>query len=147
MLFSMLLLRTPLGIEAESKKGYQQSIRNEAKARYTDEPLESNNLYARIVWFARKKGGPDVDNIFKRILDALEGIVYAADRQIRQCLATRIDIGEGKEYTLSDRHIPEDLYEKLVNLLDSWDSDILFIEVGQLTSQEVVFGKIDRSGI
>lgn len=145
MLFSMLLLRTPLGIEAESKKGYQQAIRNEAKARYGDEPLKSDNLYVRIVWFARKKGGPDVDNIFKRILDALEGIVYHTDGQIRQCLATKIELA--KPYTLSTRNIPDDLYGRLVVLLDSSDNDILFVEVGQVTSQEVVFGEIDRSAI
>lgn len=141
MLFSMLLLRTPISIEAKGKKEYQQSIRKEAKARYTDEPLDSNNLYVRIVWFARKKGGPDIDNIFKRILDALEDTVYWKDRQIRQCLATRIDIEE--EYTLSVRHIPDDLYERLVNLLGAWNSDILFLEVGQLTSQQAIFGPID----
>lgn len=141
MAFSMLLLRTPISIEAQAKKGYQQSIKKEAKARYKDEPLDSDNLYVRIVWFARKKGGPDVDNIFKRILDALGKIVYQKDRQIRQCLATRIDIE--KEYTLSVRYIPDDLYERLVNLLGSWNSDILFIEVGQLTSQQAIFGPID----
>lgn len=145
MSFSMLLLRTPIGIEAESKKGYQQSIKKEAKARYTDEPLDSDNLYVRIVWFARKKGGPDVDNIFKRILDALEGIVYRTDGQIRQCLATKIELS--KPYTLSPRNIPDDLYGRLVVLLDSPDSDILFIEVGQAPSQEVVFGEVDWSGV
>lgn len=141
MLFSMLLLRTPLSIEAKGKKGYQEAIRKEAKARYSDEPLDSENLYIRIVWFARKKGGPDIDNIFKRILDALEDTVYWKDRQIRQCLATRIDIE--KEYTLSVRHIPDSLYERLVNLLGAWNSDILFFEVGQLTSQQAIFGPID----
>jgi endodeoxyribonuclease RusA len=80
------------------------------------------NLYIRIVWFARKKSGPDVDNIFKRILDALEGIVYRTDGQIRQCLATKIELA--KPYTLSTRHIPEDLYGRLVVLLDSSVSDI-----------------------
>jgi hypothetical protein len=145
MLFSMLLLRAPIGIEAESKKGYQQSIKKEAKARYTDDPVESDNLYVRIVWFARKKSGPDVDNIFKRILDALEGIVYRTDGQIRQCLATKIELA--KPYTLSTHHIPEDLYGRRVVLLDSSVSDILFIEVGQVTSQGVVFGEIDRIAI
>ena len=144
-MFSMLLLRTPLRMEAESRKGYQESIKKEAKARYRVEPLESDNLYVRIVWFARKKGGPDVDNIFKRILDALEGIVYRTDGQIRQCLATKIELA--KPYTLSTRHIPDDLYERLVVLLDSYDGDILYIEVGQVTSQEVLFGEIDRRGV
>jgi len=92
-----------------------------------------------------QKGGPDVDNIFKRILDALKGIVYQDDGQIRQCLATKVDLA--KPYTLSTRHIPDDLYERLVLLLPSSNSDILFIEVGQVTSQEVVFGEIDRSAI
>lgn len=141
MLFSMLVLRRPIGPEAEGKKGFQQSIGKESRARYTDEPLDSDSLYARIVWFARTKGGPDTDNIFKRILDALQGIVYGNDRQIKQCAATRIDVE--KEYTLSDRHIPDDLFERLVNLLGSKGSDILFIEVGQVTSQQAIFGPID----
>ena len=84
-----------------------------------------------------------MDPIFKRILDALKGIVYQDDGQIRQCLATKIELA--KPYTLSNRHIPDDLYRRLVVLLDSSEGDILFIEVGQVTSQEVVFGEIDRS--
>jgi hypothetical protein len=42
MLFSMLLPRTPIGMGAKSKKGYQEAIGKEAKARYRDEPLDSD---------------------------------------------------------------------------------------------------------
>jgi len=99
----------------------------------------------RIVWFSRKKGGPDTDNIVKPILDELDGIIYRTDAQIKQCLATRID--QTKPYAISDRNVPDDLYRSLVDLISSSHSDILFVEVGKLTSQEVVFGEIDRSGI
>jgi hypothetical protein len=89
--------------------------------------------------------GPDTDNIVKPILDELDGIIYRTDAQIKQCLATRVDLT--KPYVISDRNVPDDLYQSLVDLIASSRNDILFIEVGELTSQEVVFGKIDRSGI
>jgi hypothetical protein len=47
------------------------------------EPLESDRIDLDI-WFEAVRGmRPDVDNILKPILDALNGIVYADDRQVR----------------------------------------------------------------
>jgi hypothetical protein len=56
MLFSMLLLRTPLSIEARGNKGYQPSIKKEAKARYRDEPLDSEkSVYKNRVVCSKEK--------------------------------------------------------------------------------------------
>jgi hypothetical protein len=145
MLVWILLPRTPRSLDAERQQGYRQALRDGARAQYTDEPSRAESLYVRIVWFSRKKGGPDTDNIVKPILDELDGIIYRTDAQIKQCLATRIDLT--KPYAISDRNVPDDLYRSLVDLISSSHSDILFIEVGELPSQEVVFGEIDRSGI
>lgn len=145
MLVWILLPRTPKSFGAEKQQGYRQAIRDRARAQYALEPSDAESLYVRIVWFSRKKGGPDTDNIVKPILDELDGIVYRTDAQIKQCLATRIDLAG--PYTISDRDVPEDLYQSLLDLIAQSRNDILFIEVGELTSQEVVFGKIDRSGI
>lgn len=93
----------------------------------------------------QNKGGPDTDNIVKPILDELDGIIYITDAQIKQCLATRIDLT--RPYVISDRNVPDDLYQSLSDLISSSHGDILFIEVGELKSQEVVFGEIDRNGI
>lgn len=92
MLVWILLSRTPKSFGAERQQGYRQAIRDGARVQYKDEPSDAESLYARVVWFSRKKGGPDTDNIVKPILDELDGIVYRTDAQIKQCLATRIDL-------------------------------------------------------
>lgn len=145
MLVWILLPRTPKSFGAERQQGYRQALRDVAKARYPHEPSGAESLYVRIVWFSRKQGGPDTDNIVKPILDELDGIIYRTDAQIKQCLAMRIDLT--KPHAISDQNVPDDLYRSLVDLISSSRGDILFIEVGEVTSQEVVFGKIDRSGI
>lgn len=141
MLVWILISRTPRSLGAERQQGYRQALRDGARARYTHEPSNAESLYVRIVWFSRKKGGPDTDNIVKPILDELDGIIYRTDAQIKQCLATRIDLT--KPYTISNRNAPDDLYRDLVDLISSSHDDILFIEVGQVTSQQAVFGPID----
>ena len=60
--------------------------------RYKEAAVVSDGLYIRIVWFARIKGGPDVDNIIKPMVDALKGIIYTDDALISQCLSVRIDL-------------------------------------------------------
>lgn len=141
MIFSITLPRVPKSVQADKIEKYKQSLRNAAKREFTDAPTGDTPLYVRIIWFARKKGGPDVDNIVKPILDALDGVVYRSDSQIGQCLSTRIDLS--KPYTISYGDIADEDYQQLTDLLASNHSDILYIEVGRIYDQKVVFGPID----
>jgi hypothetical protein len=95
----------------------------------------------RIIWFFRRKGGPDIDNIVKPILDALEGVIYRSDSQISQCLSTRIDLT--MPYTIAPIDIADEVSKELVDLLNFHYGDILYIEVGQMPAQKAVFGPID----
>lgn len=141
MIFSMVLPRTPRSVRAEKAAGYKTQIENIARTRFLPPPIGEGRLYARIIWFARKKGGPDVDNIVKPILDALRGVVYEDDSQIDQCLATKIDLT--KLYSVSANHISSKDYQELIDLLGSPADDILYIEVGRIPGQQAVFGPID----
>jgi hypothetical protein len=98
-------------------------------------------LYARIIWFHRYETSQDVDNIIKPILDALGGIWFHSDFKIAQCLASRIDIRE--TYELVDTNIPDEVYDELLALLNSAEADILYLEVGPIAWQRVVFAPID----
>jgi Endodeoxyribonuclease RusA len=144
-LFGYCSLEPPGHSGQRGPKDIGRRLEMPQKARYPHEPSDAESLYVRIVWFSRKKGGPDTDNIVKPILDELDGIIYRTDAQIKQCLTTRIDLT--KPYAISNRDVPDDLYQSLLDLISSSHGDILFIEVGDIRSQEVVFGKIDRSGI
>ena len=135
MIFSMVLPRTPKSVQAEGQVGYQKAINNAAA------PVSDDRLYIRIIWFARKEGGPDVDNTIKPIADALQRVVYRNDRQIAQCLAMRIDLE--KPYEISNDNISGDIYQDLVDTIDAKRGDVLYVEVGVLTSQYAIFGPID----
>lgn len=141
MIFSMMLLRIPISVQAEKAGRYQGQIKSVAQSRFASPPIYDDRLYARIIWFTRKKGGPDVDNIIKPILDALKGTVYGDDSQIDQCLATKIDLT--KPFTVSAKHIWGADYQELIDLLGSPADDILYIEVGRIPDQQAVFGPID----
>ena len=100
MSFSIILPRTPKSVQAVWKDKYKEGIRDAAKARYSEAPT-GGSVYIRIIWFQSGKGGPDVDNIVKPILDALEGVVFENDSQISQCLATRIILPNRIRYRIA----------------------------------------------
>ena len=108
MIFSIVLSRTPKSANAVGRflANYQKRMADDANAKYKSAALVSDRLYIRIVWFARIKGGPDVDNIIKPIVDALKGIIYTDDALISQCLSVRIDLE--KFYKLSNDNISND---------------------------------------
>lgn len=145
MIFSMVLPRTPKSVQTDSRKKYQKTISNAATAKYVQAPVGDDRLYIRIIWFARKDVGPDVDNIIKPIADALQGVVYRNDRQLAQCFSMRIDLE--KIYKISNDNISSERYQEVIATIDARRSDALYIEVGALTSQQAIFGLIDGGAI
>lgn len=143
MLFSIVLSRDPKSASAGSRflANYQKRLAGDADARYKSAAVVSGRLYIQIIWFARKKGGPDIDNIIKPIVDELKGIVYQDDSLISQCLSVRIDLD--KPYQVSNDNISDDDYQEIVDMINLGDKDVLYIEVGNTISQQAVFGPID----
>jgi Holliday junction resolvase RusA-like endonuclease len=141
MIFSMVLPRTPKSVQAKGQAGYQSAIKKVAETNYSEQPISADRLYIRIIWFARKDVGPDVDNIIKPIADALQGVVYRNDRQIAQCFSMRIDLE--KIYEISNDNISSEMYREVIATIDAKRSDVTYIEVGALTAQQVIFGPID----
>jgi hypothetical protein len=101
-------------------------------------------LYARIVWFHAYNTPQDVDNIAKRILDALIGTVYPSDVLVVRCTTEKVYYTSEK-YELIDAGAPADVGNRLTELIGSQARDILYIEVGELSSRQVVVGPSDRS--
>jgi hypothetical protein len=98
-------------------------------------------LYARIVWFHKDRTSQDVDNIAKRILDALKGIVFDDDASISHCLAARIDATI--DYELSGSPPSERDAGLLLEFLANDPSrHVIYIEIGRRTSVAVRFGEV-----
>lgn len=143
MTFAMALAKKPISAQKRGKKQrYQQEIRDAAikKVGKAKLPLLDGELYARITWFHAVKPDIDVDNIAKPILDALVGVVYDDDQRIAQCLITRVK--SRPKPRLSESFISKELHSQIYELLKN-HKDVLYIEVGQFSLPEVVFGPID----
>lgn len=142
MHFAMAIAERPKSLQGRFKP-YQERVRAQAVARFTDDRLLTDNVYIRIIWFHAEKAQGDIDNIVKPILDALIGTVYADDRQIVKCLAERVDTT--KDITLSESPSSAQAYQELVSLLgDEYVKHVLYIEVGLLTTRRIAFGPIDE---
>jgi len=73
----------PLAVGSGSRSRYRQSIADAARAA-VPAPTSSRRVDIEVWFVARKlRRRADVDNVLKVILDALKGIVYEDDAQVR----------------------------------------------------------------
>lgn len=146
MHFAMAIAERPRSQSAQKKQGYQERVRTQARTHLSNDMLQTDNLYVRIIWFHGERVQGDTDNIIKPILDALNGVVYADDRQIVKCVSERVDTT--KDFTLSEAPASAEVYGELLSLLgDVQIKHVLYVEVGQLTSRRIAFGPIDEVGL
>jgi Holliday junction resolvase RusA-like endonuclease len=68
-------------------KSYKDSIRSMAQ-RILSYPLSEPTVEVRVDYFHRSRRRVDMDNVAKCVLDALTGVAYMDDRQVRLQSAT-----------------------------------------------------------
>jgi hypothetical protein len=142
--FEMAIAMAPFSVNSNSrpaqkrKAGFIASLRQAAAEHIGDRPMLNGRLYARIIWLHDRQTG-DPDNIIKAILDALETVVYATDRLIVKCMVEKIDLSS--DYTIASRE-PSPVFDELLTLISESHRHILYIEVGEVQSQQVAFGPI-----
>lgn len=122
----------------------------------TGASLSHDVLYGAVYWFVRpyrRHVHPDADNLSKKVWDALEGLAYADDKQVRLRIAAVIDLGAADEpdsppldqLDLSDA--PDALPTALGRLLSGpvtpgapQARSFTYIELGKLGSGMIRFG-------
>ncbi len=109
-----------------STSRYLERIKNAASA-LIPAPTESTRLDVEIFFETERSLRADVDNVIKPILDALQGIAYLDDRQVRSVKVTALPSGE--PYRLSGWMDSEILYrlkkeppEFLINIYDRFST-------------------------
>ncbi len=106
----------------KGKIAYLKALR-EAAARVVASPILSRDIELEVVYATAKPRGArmDVDNVNKSTLDALKGIVYGDDAQVRSVKTTILE--RGTPATLSTR------VEHVGRILEAGDKDIVLVEV------------------
>ena len=73
---------------------YVEGIQAEAREQVQGPPLSSSTIDVEIIFGARGTR-PDVDNVSKLILDAMRGIVYEDDKQLRAVKIVGLSLDQG----------------------------------------------------
>jgi hypothetical protein len=128
MEFWMLLPRRPIAANKNMNPKYAQALRDAASSRMNGRATLRGSLYARVVWMHRVATRQDVDNIIKRILDALKGVVFADDFAVTHCMSARIDARAG--LTFDATRIDADVYAALLSMYATETDHMLYVEVG-----------------
>jgi hypothetical protein len=97
--------------------------------------------YARIVWFQPRLAHGDVDNIAKRILDALKGIVFQDDDEIVWCL-TQKTVTSSRSFAIDASDAPSDRILADLETLIGSGQHALYIEIGPVTDLTISLGPV-----
>ena len=138
----LCLALKPRSLNARPSEDYRAAIAAAAQAKH-QEALLDGPLYSRIIWFHKVASAQgDIDNIAKRIHDALKTVVFADDEVITHTIAIKVN-------TVSDVEIAEEsgsaeaFLELSERLADPAASDVLYIEVGRQQSKRIRLGPVD----
>jgi len=84
-----------LSSQSDNRKAkfYVERIKAEARNQVKGPPLGSTRIDVEIIFATRE--ARDVDNVAKRILDALKGIIYDDDKQVRSVKNVALKLREG----------------------------------------------------
>jgi hypothetical protein len=75
-----------LSSSTRGRRAWQRAVADAAAAAWRSYPIDVTPLKAVILYCSDGTSALDVDNIAKPILDAMKGLIYEDDRQIRQVL-------------------------------------------------------------
>lgn len=119
---------------------YRESIRLAASRRHNG-PFFDGPVYSRIVWFHKGSAHQgDVDNIAKRIHDALKQLLFADDNAITHTMSIRVDVSLGVD--LVSEPYPDRVIEITGMLADPAVQNVLYIEVGNQIEREIYLGPV-----
>jgi Holliday junction resolvase RusA-like endonuclease len=139
--FTVVTRPRSLNGKGKLKSGYAELISSAARKRYSGDLL-SGALYSRIIWFHKYDSiQGDIDNIAKRIHDALKGVVYSDDRIITHTLAIRVNASQAVRIVADPANAEAEL--ELAERLQAPNApDVLYIEIGRQFDSEVHLGPV-----
>ncbi len=139
--FAMAVAAKPVssGGKRKHSRWYDQQLQEAAHARGAR--LLSGPLYVRIVWFQSRWERGDVDNIAKRVLDALKGIVFQDDDEIVWCL-TQKTLTSDRSFAIDASEAPSDTTLSEIEALIGSEQHVLYIEIGPITNLTISLGPV-----
>lgn len=122
----------------QSKTAYTTELSNALMQFNTVTKMLTNDLYAVVYYFQKKKTGTDADNISKPIWDCLKGVLFDDDKRIKLRTAGLIDISEGDLNIVDFSNVRGEIVAELVDAFET-SEHFVYIECGSLTNSMYKF--------
>jgi hypothetical protein len=87
--YSIWVQGLPRSAQGGLTRGYRERVQAAARAVFAS-PLRSNGIEIVVLFVDAGGQRPDVDNALKLAMDAMKGIVYVDDRQVRSARAEAV---------------------------------------------------------
>ena len=131
---AMVVAMRPHSAQSNRFEKYQETLRANWVSQVGDgDPFGGDELYVHIVWFHSGEIRMDLDNIAKRILDALKGLAFGDDAAVARCILEKV-LYTQREFQIVGNP-PVVTYENLLRLLGEQHPDILYIEAGAISPE------------
>jgi len=108
---------------------YTADLQEAARKQVQGPPLKSERIAVEIIFGARG-ARPDVDNVSKLLLDAMKGIVYIDDKQVRAVKTVTLRLDDGFYARGSNRVFTRlrEGQEFLVNIYEGGELDVHLVD-------------------
>ena len=130
----------PRSVNAEKKQTYYTALIT-AFNQYNKTATQVNSdLYGFAYYFHRTKTGLDADNLSKPIWDALRLTAYPDDKLIRFRSSAVFDLQSQGIEVLDLSNMPDEILDDFLQMIDSGDDHILYVELGKFDFSLLEFG-------
>lgn len=138
MSYSFVIYKIPYSYNSQNQAKKEQTkaeFLKELTKKYPNlKPLE-NELYGIVYYIRPRPTNLDADNLSKPIWDALNGITYKDDKQIKH---RRASIIEADNFSITSDTIKYTDLKRLLKAIEK-ELDVLYIEIGNYTSNLIEF--------
>lgn len=137
--------RCPLSYNSKNRSRYQDILRTDFSnfiSQYPSIPLNAS-LYSKIIYIYKPRRNNeilDVDNLSKLIVDAFNNIIYKDDKIIEHRICSKIKRENLDMIKININNLPEKIFEKWEEYIESDCEHILYFEVGEFKNEMVKFG-------
>jgi hypothetical protein len=129
----------PKSVNAKRTSSFQERIRRSYREYCPGEELFKEALYGIVYYFHKRNNQLDADNLSKPIWDALEGIAFENDLQIRLRHAGVIDLRSTDMTTFDLSKMPDTVADSFIQMVGT-EAHVLYVELGTLHHSMFGFG-------
>ncbi|WP_020603382.1 RusA family crossover junction endodeoxyribonuclease [Spirosoma spitsbergense] len=145
-MYSFIISTRPKSYNSKKSLAYENQLRVTYSANYPIHVPVETDLYGLVHHFFRRDIGIDADNLSKPVWDALRGLLFADDKQVKLRIAGSFNLSTNDFTTIDFSGLSGSMITSLLDALqEETDEHILYVECGKFTTDMIKLN-LERNG-